>query len=160
MGDHRLGGLGRQAEARNAAALEQPIGVALVELCGSLGVERRYNSALSGWGPAIQLSCNSNVGSGWPPLLTRIVKHREAFMKRAVFIILWSVGFAGLTLVVGMLSFGLLGIAGMASWRESRILVIGRSWSVILFGMPVLGLILGLLGKLQGTTRPERETHT
>jgi hypothetical protein len=80
-------------------------------------------------------------------------------MKRAIFIILWSVGFAVLTLVVGMLSFGLLGSAGMASWRESTILVIGRSWSVIFFGMPVLGLVLGLLGKLPGTTRTKNETH-
>ena len=39
---HRLGGLGRQAVARDEAALEQPVGVALVEPCVSLGVALKW----------------------------------------------------------------------------------------------------------------------
>ena len=75
------------------------------------------------------------------------------FMKRVTFIILWTIAFAVLTLLVGGLSFALLGRAGAESWNQDTIVKIGVSWSVIFFGMPVLGLVLGLLGKLPGTKR-------
>ena len=74
-------------------------------------------------------------------------------MKRATFIILWTIAFAVLTLLVGGLVFALLGRAGAESWSQATIVKLGMSWSVIFFGMPVLGLILGLLGKLPGTKR-------
>jgi len=74
-------------------------------------------------------------------------------MKRPIFIILWTAGFAALALIIGCLGFALLGFVGMATWKEATVVLVGRGWSAIAFGVPVVGLLLGLLGKLPGTGR-------
>ena len=74
-------------------------------------------------------------------------------MKRVIFIVLWTVMFFVITFIAGMVSFGLFSFAGIESWKQSTIVFFGRSWSVMIFGVPVLGLVLGLFGKLPGTKR-------
>lgn len=78
-------------------------------------------------------------------------------MKRGItFSILWAVGFAAVTFLAEMVAYAVLGFAGIASWRPSIVVIIGRSLSFMLFAMPVLGLILGLRGTLPGTKqKPE-----
>ena len=74
-------------------------------------------------------------------------------MRRVIFIILWTVAFAVLTLLAGCVGFALLGHVKMESWSQSAVVRLGMGWSVIFFGVPTVGLILGLLGKLPGTKR-------
>ena len=78
-------------------------------------------------------------------------------MKRISLVILWTIVFAILTLLGGMLCFGLLGFAGIASWKPSIVVLIGRTWSILAVAVPLLGLALGLLGKLPGTRRAKLE---
>jgi hypothetical protein len=82
-------------------------------------------------------------------------------MKRVGKIIFWMVVFFVLTLETGAIGLILLGYAGWSSWglSDSTLLRIGISWSLILWGMPVIGLILGLLGKLPGTKRVGSKSH-
>ena len=82
-------------------------------------------------------------------------------MKRKIlFTVLWTVIFTVVTLVVGMVGFAVLGGAGLASWRESVVVLIGSTWSFVFFLMPVLGLVLSLFGVLPGTCRKRDETST
>src|SRR6266496_409456 len=79
------------------------------------------------------------------PSLTFFVGRNKTLMKRKIlFTVLWTVIFAVVTLVVGIVGFAILGGAGLASWRESTVVFIGRTWSIVFFLMPVLGLVLSL----------------
>ena len=80
-------------------------------------------------------------------------------MRRTIFIVLLTVVFTVLTFIAGVVGFALLGFSGTASWREATVVFIGRSWSVLFFGMPVLGLVLGSFGKLPGTRRIESDSQ-
>jgi len=73
--------------------------------------------------------------------------------RRIIFSILWAAAFCAAALLVGMLALGIVGLAGMASLGQTTVVFIGRCWSLFLFGMPVLGVILGLRGLLPGTRR-------
>lgn len=77
-------------------------------------------------------------------------------MKRILLIVLWPVAFWVVTMIVGMFGFGLLGLAGVESWDASWLLAIGFTWSWIFIGMPILGLVLALLGKLPGTRKVKK----
>ena len=77
--------------------------------------------------------------------------------KKIAFTALWTITFGMVTFIAGMIGFAVLGFAGMASWKESTVVLIGRSWSFVFFTMPVLGLILSLFGVLPGT-RTKKES--
>ena len=79
-------------------------------------------------------------------------------MRRTAFIGLWTVGLTTAMLVVGIIGFALLGFAGVPSWNQSTVVLIGRCWSVAFFGVPVVGFVLGVVGKLPGTRRTKPET--
>ena len=73
-------------------------------------------------------------------------------MKRKIVIsVLWAVAFAAVGFLGEMVIYAILGLAGVASWKPSTVVFIGRGLSFLFFGMPVLGLILGLRGVLPGT---------
>ena len=74
-------------------------------------------------------------------------------MKKIMFVILWTVAFAVLGFIAAMIYFCILGNAGMASWSQAACLRAGMSSAVLFYGIPLLGLILGLCGKLPGTKR-------
>lgn len=71
--------------------------------------------------------------------------------RRIIFSVLWAGVFATATFLAEMLIFAILGFAGIASWNQSTVVLIGRCLSLLLFAMPLLGLILGLRGRLPGT---------
>lgn len=77
-------------------------------------------------------------------------------MKRITFIVLWTVVFAVLTLIAGMVGFSVLGHFRMETWNQSTVVRVGESWAIIFFGMPVVGFILGLFDKLPGTKQIKR----
>ena len=82
-------------------------------------------------------------------------------MKRKVlFTVMWTIVFAVITFIAGMVGFAVLSFAGIASWKESTVVLIGRTWSVVFFTIPVLGLVLSLLGVLPGTRNKRQETLT
>ena len=80
--------------------------------------------------------------------------------KKVFFTVLWTVVFAVVTFIAGMVGFGVLGLAGAASWKESTTVLIGRTWSFVFFAMPVFGLVLSLFGVLPGTRKKGQETLT
>ncbi len=99
--------------------------------------------------------------AGGPGRWLGIVEDQHALMKKKVFFtVLWTAVFAGVTLIAGMVGFGLLGLAGLAAWKGSTVVFIGKTWSLVLFAMPVLGLILSLFGVLPGTHCKRKETLT
>lgn len=50
-----------------------------------------------------------------------------------------------------MVTLGILGLAGIERWQQSTVVLIGRTLSYSSIAAPVVGLILGLYGKLPGT---------
>ena len=74
----------------------------------------------------------------------------KPFLKHALSI-LWAAVFAAVTFIAEMLIYALLGFAGIASWKHSTVVLIGRGLSLLLFGMPLVALVLGLRGLLPGT---------
>jgi hypothetical protein len=80
------------------------------------------------------------------------VRHHGVFMKRLVCIVLWTVCFAVMTFSVWMMTWDWLGRSGIATvWTDSTVNLIRGMVSCTYFAMPLLGLILGLFGKLPGT---------
>ena len=74
-------------------------------------------------------------------------------MKRAIIIIGWTIAFAVVTWLFGFIAFPLLLSHGYAPSSYSAQWDITMIWLVVFFSMPVLGLVLGLLGKLPGTKK-------
>jgi len=54
---------------------------------------------------------------------------------------------------LGMIGFRLLGQIGVAKFSSSILLAVSMCWAIVFYGMPVLGLVLGLRGKLPGTKK-------
>ena len=81
-------------------------------------------------------------------------------MKRVMFIILWPVGFFLMALTMSMGMFAVLGytkaIDNLAPMTVGKI---GAVWALLFWSMPVLGLILGLCGRLPGTHRKREDSH-
>ncbi len=73
--------------------------------------------------------------------------------KRILFTVLWTLAFTIVTFSMGMISFAVLGFAGMDTWKDSTVVLIGRSWAFVFFGAPVLGLLLSVRGVLPGTRK-------
>lgn len=71
--------------------------------------------------------------------------------RRIIFSLLWAAVFAAVTFIAEMLMYALLGFAGIASWKQSTVVLIGRGLSLLLLVTPLAGLILGLRGLLPGT---------
>ncbi len=80
-------------------------------------------------------------------------------MKRITFIVLWPIVFWIVAMFFGMVGFRLLGQIGTTAFSSSILLAMSMCWAVVFYGMPVLGLILGLRGKLPGTKKIKGETH-
>lgn len=74
-------------------------------------------------------------------------------MRRATFIVLWIIAFTIADFIAGMFFFALAGFAGVVTWRESSVVLLGMTWSFVFFCVPILALMLGLLGRLPGTRR-------
>jgi hypothetical protein len=74
-------------------------------------------------------------------------------MKRTITIISWTIAFAVVTWLIGFIAFPLLASGGYVSSSSSTQMAITMIWLVLFFSMPVLGLVLGLLGKLPGTKK-------
>jgi hypothetical protein len=82
-------------------------------------------------------------------------------MKRKVlFSIVWTLTFTVAALSAGMVAFAILGVAGMASWKEPTVIWIGRVWSLTFFAAPGSALVLSLLGVLPGTSSRRQQTVT
>ena len=73
--------------------------------------------------------------------------------RKIIFSVLWAIAFGAATLLVEMVIYAILGFAGIASWKESTVVLIGVSLSLLFFAMPILGLVFGLCGALPGTKR-------
>jgi uncharacterized membrane protein YtjA (UPF0391 family) len=78
--------------------------------------------------------------------------------RKIIFSLLWAVVFAVITFLSEMLIGAILGFAGIASWKESTVVFIGRTLSFLFFVMPVVGLVLGLVDLLPGTRHRTAET--
>ena len=72
-------------------------------------------------------------------------------MKKILFSILWAGIFAALTFIAEVVTYAVLAAIGFTSWKQSTVVLIGRSLYYLFFAMPLLGLILGLRGVLPGT---------
>ena len=72
-------------------------------------------------------------------------------MKRAIIIIGWTIAFAVATWLLDFVASLLL--VGHAPSSYSTQWVMTMIFLVVFFSMPVLGLVLGLLGKLPGTRK-------
>ena len=74
-------------------------------------------------------------------------------MKRLLFIILWTVGLIPVAFILFMGLGVLLGLAGAASWKLTTLELIGRMLAFGITGIPLTGMLLGILGILPGTKR-------
>jgi hypothetical protein len=81
-------------------------------------------------------------------------------MKRTMFIILWAAVFTVLGLVSNWI-FGETGAVIQVHYEDghSAFTKAGIALYAMFFGLPLLGLILGLLGSLPGTRRIKNQTH-
>jgi hypothetical protein len=85
---------------------------------------------------------------------------RGAFMKRLVCIVLWTVCFAVMTFSGWTMTMDWLGRSGIATvWTASTIDFIRWIAWCTLFAMSLLGLFLGLFGKLPGTKLSQESTR-
>ena len=74
-------------------------------------------------------------------------------MKRAIIIIGWTIAFAVVTSLFLVIAITLLALGGHVPASPSTQWDITIIELVVFFSMPVIGLVLGLLGKLPGTKR-------
>jgi len=82
-------------------------------------------------------------------------------MKRIVFIVLWTVCFAVMTFTAWLITWDWLVRAEIATgWTGSTVDLIQQISLWTYFAMPVLGVILGLFGKLPGTRLVKHYSHT
>ncbi len=81
-------------------------------------------------------------------------------MKRSIFIVLWTAAFVVLALTASLM-FGLSGVVVRRHYEngQSALTPAGMVLHTLLLGLPLLGLILGLLGRLPGTKRVERQAR-
>ena len=78
-----------------------------------------------------------------------VVRLNVAICKKLQLSFLWACVFFIVTLAFGMVGYSVIGASGVPAEHADLVLV-GRIWSVTLFGSPILGLALGLLGLLPG----------
>ena len=74
-------------------------------------------------------------------------------MKRAIIIISWTVAFAAVTWLFLVITFTLLASHHYVPASSSTQWDITVIELVVFFSMPVIGLVLGLAGKLPGTKK-------
>ncbi len=81
-------------------------------------------------------------------------------MKRSIFIALWTAAFVVLALTASLM-FGLSGVVVRRHYEngQSALTPPGMVLHTLLLGLPLLGLILGLLGRLPGTKRVEKQAR-
>jgi hypothetical protein len=80
-------------------------------------------------------------------------------MRRTLFITLWTVTFMALALITAYV-FGRTGTVVRNHYGDghSALTVAGMVLNASLIGLPLLGLVLGLLGWLPGTKRVNSQT--
>jgi hypothetical protein len=82
-------------------------------------------------------------------------------MHRLVFIVLWTVIFAIFPITASMITWDWLWRSGIATvWTQSTVDLIQQISLWTYFATPVIGMILGLFGKLPGTRLAKHCSHT
>jgi hypothetical protein len=74
-------------------------------------------------------------------------------MKRAFIIIGWTIAFPVVAWLFAYFVFPLLMRAGLESLSSSTQITVSMIWLGLFFCLPMIGLVLGLLGRLPGTKK-------
>ncbi len=80
-------------------------------------------------------------------------------IRTLLFGIVWAVIFGLVTLLGAMVSYAILGLAGINSWEPSTVFVIGRCMFFLCLAAPAVGFILGLAGILPGARPNPHSSH-
>jgi len=81
-------------------------------------------------------------------------------VRRLVFLVLWTVFFAICPITASMITWEWLWRSGIATvWTESTVDLIQQICLWTYFAMPLIGIILGLFGKLPGTELAKHYSH-